>query len=181
MSIHDRRFCAAGKIALALLFAGALPWLLLGSGSEGLTLDDSYTLPMHFVDGSEYEVDTEYCGSPILTGQGWIHAILTTDSGGDVILKIGIPPWSPDLSSFEFCGSSIAGWDEVWFQLELDSYDEVSGGNKLQLVFDIPSTSDDLEVILTRNTPKFTVEWDGNTKKGIALPPQGRNFDWEIE
>jgi hypothetical protein len=181
MNNHDRRFRAAGKFLLVAFFAGAVPWFLLGTGSEGLTLSDSYTLPAHFVDGTEYEVDTQYCQDPTLTGEGWIYALLTTDSSGDVILKIGIPPWNPDLTSFTFCGNAIGDWDDVWFQLELASYDDISGGNKLQLEFDVPTTTDDLVVTLTRNTPKFIVQWDGNAMEGVAMPMLNNPFDWDIE
>lgn len=152
-----------------------------GSGSSGLELEHEYFLPLYFDADTEIEVDTEYCEDPYLTGEGWAHGWLHTDSAGDIELIGGIPPWSRTLGSFTFCGDDLVPWDEGVYKVSLSEYEELSGGNKLRLVFDVPQTEDDLVVILWRTTPKFEVIWDGTTYNGVALPFSGKPFQWTIE
>ena len=177
---QDRRsrrvLCIAFVLAIVPMAA-----LISGSGSSGLQLNHDYVLPIHLEQDAEILVDTEYCDYPYVTGEGWVHGWLRTDSSGDIELVGGIPPWSPTLGTFTFCGDDLLPWDEGTYSVELTEYDVLSGGNKLRLFFDLPNTDDDLTVILVRNTPRFEIQWAGKIFKGVALPFKNKPFQWTVE
>ncbi len=177
-SVNLRRKALVALFGLALVPTALL---LGGSGGNGLVLAHEYFLPLHFVAGSEIQIDTPYCANPVLTAEGWMDGWLHTDSSGDIQLVAGIPPWSPSLDAFTFCGDPLLPWDEGTYKLDLTSYQEVSGGNRLKLVFDVPTLEDDLIVILVRGTPRFEVRFGDVVRKGVALPFEGKPFNWTVE
>ena len=175
------RLGRVGALATTTSFCVMAALLLTASGSEGLTLSNDYNLPIWLPEATEYEVDTTACQDATITGQGWVYGWLATDSGGDVVLRIGLPSWHPQLAEFTFCEDPIDDFDETMYELSLDEYTELSGGNRLRLVFDIPTSPDDLVVDLHKGTPKFDVLWDGNEISGVSTPMTGTNFNWTVE
>ncbi len=178
MSIRNHK---AGSVVAAVITCAMAAVFLMGTGGEGLTLASDYTLPLHLAQDSEVLIDTEYCEDPYLTGEGWIAGWLHTDSSGDIELRVGIPPWNPDLSQFTFCGDDLVPFDEGIYSVALDDYEVFGGGNKLRLIFDLPQIPDDLVVVLKKGGPRFEVTWDGVTWYGKAMPVRGTSFDWTVE
>ncbi len=179
--LNLRTTLTAGALTVAVALTGLL--LLPGpanSTGEQLTLEEDYLLTLYFDPDSQYSVDTSACQDATITGEGWTYAWLWMNSS-TVEFAVGIPDWSPTLSSFTFCGDPIDAWDEQYYVMSLDSYETLAGGNKLKLTFDIPTSPDDLEIVLEKGKPFFKVLWDGEVKKGLASPSLTTEFDWTIE
>ena len=166
---------------MLVLVLALTSFFLMGTGGEDLELSDSWLLPIHLAKDSEILIDTQYCQDPYLTGEGWVVGGLGTNSAGDIVLKAGIPPWNPSLGQFTFCGDDLLPFDEGIYVVEMDSFQELAGGNKLRILFDVPQTDDDLAVVLYKGDPYFDVLWDGATYKGTAMPKYGTSFNWTIE
>jgi len=171
----------AYKLFVCVSLSVLAVFIMAPSGSEGLTLSDDWKMPVHLESDGAITIDTEWCESPTLTGGGWVFTKLWTDSSGDIKLWAAIPPGSPEADSFEFCGDPLDDFSEGYYELDLDSYTEISGGNKLRLVFDVPNTDDDLVLVLQKGTPKFKYIWDEEAVRGISMPFIGNNFDWTVD